>query len=925
MVEIAIAAVALRTALKYRKNWNKTGPTVKLLQSLMPSDGSKKGFRLYYDIGDEHKKRFHVPDAVRVALRREGYRVTDYLAKKCVKISDKEQKNEYNIGKVIGKDEHAKRAFDNDPQLQNSKSNKIQVVISCHPYDIIGMSTGRDWDKTSCMRLNDGISNRGDAGAYHSHVEADVAEGTLVAYAVRSNDLNISKPLARCLIKPFHSADSEDILYRRESRVYGNPVPGFGTVLSKFLRTINAKIPKGYYEMLDSLYDDGGGRSIDYSGDTSDIDAESVSDDPDLLIPFAEQQAKRVKNFIKNGADPEGPFRVFVEQFSRLPDIPEEDIDEIAALFPRGVEQLREGVSDRMMMYDISPNVARLARKMGLLDSFSKPEDEAAQNALKKLPAVLGLKMAHAGGIPYESLVNSLEALMADPEEYSDNDKAKDHVGNFLKKSLNGAYPIPEASVFDNAPNLKSLLFTAASAGRFMSLTAQSVWTDDVRACHDLFDILQGTPKAISEDAIWQMWNGFPAAMYVCYLLDNDSESLDQDIVFRMDPDDISDSCLMERRLFRALDRCKNRMTQYFMDHVKFHQFKKCIKNPSSLQMYKDNKQILSAHMVENREMFTEIDWLPDTVSSLAAFNPQLLQYVLPNCRGTFDKDIWRTVSQLFPKIQEWNGDPIEMDDNLLLETTGRLAVYMGRLLKKPIDISSKFTFEDISLDDFPAWYTENKESGMPTLTAIMKYARVGLGAGATMQQPYLTKIMSQVIADAPKSPDIFAGFRPIEIIEHSATILDAIRTKMPNIFVASSALSYFVESIELDEPLDIEAHVRNQVMPQVGFDEYDERFEQLMAEGIERELSANGDPRIAVIEHNKKLVAIATSIVNDIGRNDGDVDEHIREFFKAYPVDQIDDAEDALENMGEEIYSHVMNLEDELRGMVEGSDNDYD
>src|SRR5690606_26640424 len=97
------------------------------------------------------KKTVSVPPAVRYALKKAGFVVTDYLAKKCVKIADIEQKNEFNIGKVIAKDQHAKAAFDNDPQLQNSNSLETLVVLSCHPYDIIGMSTGRSWDKTSCI------------------------------------------------------------------------------------------------------------------------------------------------------------------------------------------------------------------------------------------------------------------------------------------------------------------------------------------------------------------------------------------------------------------------------------------------------------------------------------------------------------------------------------------------------------------------------------------------------------------------------------------------------------------------------------------------------------------------------------------------------------------------------------------------------
>lgn len=261
----ALAVVSLKTALKYRRDWNKNSAAVKRLQKLMPR-ASNKGFRVYMPIGGTGVKVSPVvPLAVRHALRQAGFRVADYLAKKCVKIKDKEQKNFFNIGKVISKDAVAKAAFDNDKQLQNSNSAGFQVVISCHPYDIIGMSTGRDWDDTSCMRLADGRKGVVD-GAYKRHLKNDIAEGTLVAYAIRTGDDNLKQPLCRCLLKPFINSE-DDVLYRRESSIYGSVVPGFEDTVNKFMRKINMDAPSGRYSMSDELYDDGVGEDHDHVKD----------------------------------------------------------------------------------------------------------------------------------------------------------------------------------------------------------------------------------------------------------------------------------------------------------------------------------------------------------------------------------------------------------------------------------------------------------------------------------------------------------------------------------------------------------------------------------------------------------------------------------------------------------------------------------
>jgi len=297
---LGTAAVSMRSALKYRRNWDKNGPTVQLLRKFMPR--GSKGFRVYVPIGHAQVTgNVVIPLPVRLAVRKAGFRITDYRAKRCVKLNDKDQKNVFNIGKVIAKDPVAKAAFDNDPQLQNSSTSEFTMVVSCHPYDIIGMSTGRDWDETSCMRLGDYRADF-DNGSNAKYLQHDVAEGTLVVYAVRSDDQNIQKPLGRCLLKPFLRDDgSGSIFYRRETTVYGNPVPGFAETLARFLRRLNAGVPAGIYKLNEKLYNDSltPRAENDGSSDSVTIDWASVDEQqrlkerPEMFADFANYLLQR--------------------------------------------------------------------------------------------------------------------------------------------------------------------------------------------------------------------------------------------------------------------------------------------------------------------------------------------------------------------------------------------------------------------------------------------------------------------------------------------------------------------------------------------------------------------------------------------------------------------------------------------------------
>jgi hypothetical protein len=166
------------------------------------------------------------------------------------------------------------KEYINDParDLKNSKTN--MVVISQHPYDIAGMSTGRGW--TSCMNL--------DTGCNRGYVEEDIQYGSFVAYFTNSNDKNIEKPFGRLLIKPYFSSgsqsdeisfenddlDFEDVYYLPNPTSYGSFTSNGESIVSNWLNEKQGLISRGYYSLPTELYADSGSpRGFYYSRNDS--------------------------------------------------------------------------------------------------------------------------------------------------------------------------------------------------------------------------------------------------------------------------------------------------------------------------------------------------------------------------------------------------------------------------------------------------------------------------------------------------------------------------------------------------------------------------------------------------------------------------------------------------------------------------------
>lgn len=233
---LSVSALPPSSYRQYVKGWNKD----RYAELFAKYNGDRKGYRIYIPLKTK-AKRIVIPKQITEALHSKGYVVDDYGSGLAVQ---KDGKRKMRIGKLLPPE--LQQVFANDPARQAQASDYL-VVISRHPYDIAGMSTGRGW--RSCMNVEDG-SNR-------HYVERDIKSGSLVAYLVKASDPNISNPSARILLRVYKHLDKTGLW---PSRIYGTAPASFTRTVSAWCSQVNTayfKIPEGVtMSLLRTLYQD---------------------------------------------------------------------------------------------------------------------------------------------------------------------------------------------------------------------------------------------------------------------------------------------------------------------------------------------------------------------------------------------------------------------------------------------------------------------------------------------------------------------------------------------------------------------------------------------------------------------------------------------------------------------------------------------
>lgn len=172
------------------------------------------------------------------------------LARSLASESDPDRKAELQL---------IKKTFDADPQRAATRKPDKLIVISRHPYDVAGMSTDRGW--SSCMNLVDGINKR--------YVLRDVKQGSIIAYLIQSDDMNIRKPLARTLIRPYGEKGNPSNIAMMADIVYGTAPESFKAQVDAWVNDRYNRDKSGLYCMKPGLYADEAPRQIKLVSDAT--------------------------------------------------------------------------------------------------------------------------------------------------------------------------------------------------------------------------------------------------------------------------------------------------------------------------------------------------------------------------------------------------------------------------------------------------------------------------------------------------------------------------------------------------------------------------------------------------------------------------------------------------------------------------------
>ena len=217
--------------------------------------------RIYYDfIPDSEKPKSELIDSIDAELNKNGYFIENYYEGTAKKEGD--IKNIFKIQRLLIKWDRKdlKDRMDADPIRSGSKAKVKKIVISRHGIDLAGVSTGRGW--TSCKNLTDGQNSR--------YVWSEIEAGSLVAYLIEENDLNIQNPIARISIEVFVNVKdpTKILLYPEIGGGYGNyRGEDFSEFVIQWVKGLNKHLnpTEGIYKMDPRCYIDTGSRPIDYS------------------------------------------------------------------------------------------------------------------------------------------------------------------------------------------------------------------------------------------------------------------------------------------------------------------------------------------------------------------------------------------------------------------------------------------------------------------------------------------------------------------------------------------------------------------------------------------------------------------------------------------------------------------------------------
>lgn len=278
----------------------------------------------------------------------------------------------FSIGKLLrmnGASPDLIHRFTVDP-FRSGKGENFDIIVTGHPIDIYGASTGRGW--TSCANLKDkageieqGDDDHGDKYGFEpemaaAHIGHDIHQHVHIAYLVPSGGDVDHDAIARVTFKPHTKMGGIKTTLISENRVYGNPPNGFLQKANEIVGSM-FKIESGFYvQHKDTYVDDEPLKAI---GDIK-VDGEMLKDlsseyneldDDDRKEEFI----KRVVGYIEalNQHDLEFSLNQITSRFQNALDTLEDDTnfddeEEVSRFFYELIHL--DGFKESDMDYDYS-------------------------------------------------------------------------------------------------------------------------------------------------------------------------------------------------------------------------------------------------------------------------------------------------------------------------------------------------------------------------------------------------------------------------------------------------------------------------------------------------------------------------------------------------------------------------------------------
>ena len=291
-INMILASIKLSDYKKYygkaHKKRGENKVVIKYLDFFFGGPADKKGRdRIYlpYDV-TQSEEFIKLRDKIASFIAREGFTISDFqqgLAKKAG------SNNQYKIGKILNsmKKKYPEEAEELLKLYAESKSGESDylIVVSRHPYDVAGASTGRSWARNSCMSLE--YRERNPGALQWKTVPHAIELGAMVAFLIRKDDKNINDPLARIFIKPYFNESQTAIVYKPDQTIYGKYDKLFLSIVNEWVEEKNKEAANEFrhalvdvYTLGKGIYDQEGKRSIlkvkDLSGDVTDEELMSV-------------------------------------------------------------------------------------------------------------------------------------------------------------------------------------------------------------------------------------------------------------------------------------------------------------------------------------------------------------------------------------------------------------------------------------------------------------------------------------------------------------------------------------------------------------------------------------------------------------------------------------------------------------------------